>query len=259
MKNRFFIKRIIIALLLTATWSGCLTNYYDRYYINTEGLKQFESIHGDAPVVLKNVTTENDVLDLIEDGYVSVGYSSFHGPYTPLSCAVDTAEKVGAALVLLDIRFKETKQYTSIMFLPSYSTTYTSGSLNLTTYGQGGPVYGYGTYSGSSTTRSMNAVPIQRNTDIYNHDAMFFKKIDTSKLYGVSWFVPKRLPNEQVNAPITVRVLAVYHGSKAESDGIKRGQIVKKVNGVLIKTREDIAPFMNNEIVVREIEVEDAT
>ena len=251
-------KRAILIITIASLFEGCLTNHYDKFYVDTQGDKVIESIHGNAPVEIRTATTEDDVLSLIEDGYVSIGYSSFTAPYTPLSLAVDTAEEKGVALVLADIRYKNTEQYTSVMFLPSTSTTYTHGHMSANAWSSGG---GYahvnGTYSGSSTTHTLNAVPVQRSRDIYSHDAMFFKKIDTSKLYGVSWFVPKRLPTEAVDAPIQVRILAVLKGSQAERDGIKRGQIVKAINGVAINNRKDMAPFLDASTVITKVEVED--
>jgi hypothetical protein len=251
-------KRSIFIIVMASLFGGCLTNHYDKFYVDTQGDKIIESIHGNAPVEIRTATTEDDVLDLMEEGYVSIGHSSFIAPYTPLSLAVDTAEEKGAALVLVDVRYKKTEQYTSVMFLPSTSTTYTHGNMSANAWSSGG---GYahvnGTYSGSSTTHTLNAVPVQRSRDIYSHDAMFFKKIDTSKLYGVRWFVPKRLPTEAVDAPIQVRILAVLKGSQAERDGIKRGQIVKAINGVVINTRKDMAPFLDTSVVITKVEVKD--
>lgn len=242
--------RKIVNFLIFSLCCGCLTNYYEKNYVDTQGGKVIKSIQSAAPVEIRTATTEEDVLDLIEDGYVSIGHSSFIAPYTSLSLAVDTAEEKGADLVLIDIRYKSTEQYTSVMYLPSTSTTYASGNVSANGIS--------GTYSGSSTTYTLNAVPVQRSRDIYSHDAMFFKKIDISKLYGVSWFVPKRLPTETVDAPIQVRILAVLKGSQAERDGIKRGQIVKTINGVTINTRKDMAPFLDTSVVITKVEVKDA-
>ena len=248
----------VVAWAFLMSCMGCITNNYETFYVASDSARSIRSVHGDAPVILKTVTTEEDVISLMEDGYIPAGVSSFHGPYTPFSCAVDTAEKHGAALVLLDIRFRETQQYTSVMYLPSYSTTYASGFANVTAFGHSGITYGSGTYSGSSTTTTMNAVPVHRNVDIYDHDAMFFKKIDTTSMYGVYWSIPKRLPTEKADAPIMVRILAVLHGSRAEKDGIRRGQIVRAINGVAIKTRADIAPYASNGKNIHKMEVEDA-
>jgi S1-C subfamily serine protease len=54
-----------------------------------------------------------------------------------------------------------------------------------------------------------------------------------------------------------VRILAVLHGSQAEKDGIKRGQIVKAINGNAIKTRADVVPYVNKKERIRKMEVED--
>ena len=252
-------KRSIFIIVMASLFNGCLTNYYDKYYVDTQSDKIIESIHGNAPVEIRTATTEDDVLDLMEGGYVSIGHSSFIAPYTPLSLAVDTAEEKGAALVLADIRYKNTEQYTSVMYLPSTSTTYTHGHVRANAWRSGGGhAHVNGTYYGSSTTHTLNAVPVQRSRDIYSHDAMFFKKIDTTKLYGVNWFVPKRLPTEAADAPIQVRVLAVLRGSQAEKDGIKRGQIVKALNGVTINNRKDMAPFLDASAMITKMEVEDA-
>jgi hypothetical protein len=242
-------KRAILIITIVSLFGGCLTNHYDKFYVDTQGDKVIESIHRNAPVEIRTATTEDDVLNIMEEGYVSIGHSSFIAPYTPLSLAVDTAEKKGAALVLIDVRYKKTEQYTSVMFLPSTSTTYTHGHVSANGIS--------GTYSGSSTTYTLNAVPVQRRRDIYSHDAMFFKKVDATKLYGVNWFVPKRLPTEAADAPIQVRVLSVLRGSQAEKDGIKRGQIVKAINGIAINNRKDMAPFLDASAVITKVEVED--
>lgn len=248
------IKGCYVLLGLSLFLQGCLTNYYEEYYVDTESGTHIQSIQEDTPIELRLVTTEEDVIELIENGYISVGYSSFAAPYTPLSLAVDTAKEHGATLVLLDIQYKETKQYTSVMFLPSLSTSYTYGTVGVWNSSASHCTV---TYSETTTTTTVNAVPVQKNLNIYSHDAMFFKKVDTSKLYGVQWFIPKRLPTESIDAPIQVRVLAVLHGSEAEKAGIRRGQVVKSVNGVQIKTRQDIAPFVDDCGLIKDVEVED--
>jgi len=238
------VKILLCSVLSACCFCGCLTNHYETYYVDTEGARKVTSIHGAAPVIVKPTTTEEDVLRLMEDGYVASGVSSFYGPYTPMSLAVDTATKHGAALVLLDVRFKEEKQYTSVMYLPSFSTSYNSGTVHA-----GGKV---GNYSGTTTTTTMNAVPVQKSVEIYTHDAMYFKKADVSKIYGVRYWVPKRLPTDPIDGPIKVKVIAVVHGTRAERDGIKRGQIVKSINGVEIKTRKDLS-LLDGEIKKMEV------
>ena len=462
-------KREALILVASLCCAGCITNNYEKFYVDSLGEREVKSVHGDASVIIQTIKTEEDVVRLIEAGYVRAGTSSFYGPYAPFSCAVDTAEEHGAALVLLDVRLRETNHCASPMYLPPCSTgagisptdalplryspslqhecdrakkdaelaerkyeenrrarfsrkgsflwmtTYSldeeaakypnekidpryynilvgganaggegftalsalpfgvfakgdnkelfgSGEVqeirnaieraarqgknvrvfghswggatvanlaseypdmpfyaldpvswrnvldeipkNLTIYhprgngdidfprlaqifGRQWPIIakGEGTtvcYDGDhflglrpemnelnrrmmkekisapSPAAKMNAVPARRNVDVYDHDAMFFKKVDTSNLYGVYWDVPKRLPTETAESPVTVRILAVLCGSLAEKNGIRRGQVVKAINGVAVKTRADIAPYVNREACIRKLEVKDA-
>ena len=460
-------KFLIPVALLCCT--GCITNYYEEFYVDSLGERELASAHGEASVVLQTVRTEEDVIKLIEAGYVRSGVSSFSGPYTPFSCAVDTAEKHDAALVLFDVRLRETNRSASVMYRvpcsvgagispgdalplryspslqrtcdiekerrglaerkyeadrrarfsrkgsflwfrtyslddeavkypdeesdPRYYNILVGGANaagecfsalsalpfgafakgdnkelfshaevqeirraieravrqgknvrvfghswggavvanlapeypeipfyaldpvswtgvpdeipgNLTIYhprgtddfdfprlaqilgrqwpiikkGEGHTVYYDGDHvmglrremnelnrrvkaekmSALPATARVNAAPAKRDADIYDHDVMFFKKMDTSNLYGVYWDVPRRLPAETAKSPVTVRILAVLHGSQAERDGVKRGQVVKAINGVAIKTRADIAPYVNRETCIKTLEAEDA-
>ena len=250
--------RMFAFLGLSLAGTGCFTNSYERFYVDCGGARGVAQAVERQSVAIRTVTTEEDVLDLIEDGYVQVGSSSFQSPYCPMSCAVDVAAKHGASLVLLDVRFKESREYTSVMYLPSYSHTYHSFFTSAPVHWRRGHAPRGGLCSGVSTTTTMTPVAVQRSLDIYDHDAMFFRKIDAEKVYGVSWLVPKRLPTEEADSPITVRVLAVLRGSQAERDGVKRGQVLKAINGTPIRTRRDLAPFLDDESLIRKVEVEDA-
>lgn len=462
------VKGEFLILVASLCCTGCITNYYEKFYVDSIGERETASAHGDAAVVLQTIRTEEDVIGLIEAGYVRSGISSFQGPYAPFSCAVETAERHGAALVLFDVRLRGTNHATSVMYrtpchvgagispgdaLPlRYSpslqqerdragrdeesadrkyeeerrarfsrkgrflwmTTYSlddeaakypeeesdpryynilvgganaggegftalsalpfgvfakgdnkelfssgeeqgirraieraarrgknvrvfghswggavvaklaaeypdmpfyaldpvswTGVLdeipkNLTIYhprgtgdidfprlaqilgrqwpvirkGEGKTVFYDGDHflglrremnelnrrvmkekvAAPAAAAEMNAVSVRQGVDVYDHDAMFFKKMDTSSLYGVYWDVPRRLPSETAESPVTVRVLAVLHGSQAEKDGIKRGQVVKAINGVAIRTRADIAPYVNKRACIEKLEVED--
>lgn len=241
MKVEFF---FLIGLGLSL--AGCCTNRYEKFYVD---LAHGSTARGqkDAPVILKTPTTEDEVVAMIENGYEPIGLSAFSGLYTPFSLAVDTAEKHGADLVLLDIKYKTTETYTSIVYLPSYSTTSTYGTASATAYGGNGSMATvYGSYFGSSSTTTTNPMQVQRSVEIYTHDAMFYRKVDVEGRYGVVWYIPKRLPDESVDAPIKVRIMAVFRGSQADKDGVKHGQFVKKINGVEIRTRNDMRPFFDD-------------
>ena len=236
----------LLGLLILIALTGCMTNYYEEYYVSRDN-SYFDALDAivqpNESVALKIATSEEDVIDIIEEGYLPIGVSSFLSDYNGMTCAVDTAEKHGAQLILFDIKFKETKNYTSVIFLPSTSTSYTYGTI------------GTMSYSGTTTTTTMNAVPVQRSVDLYNHNALFFKKVDHKAFYGIVPFIPKRLPTESADAIVPVTILGVVHGSQAEADGFKRGQKIAAINGTTISNRKSIAPFSNSITAIKFVEV----
>lgn len=246
---RNFIFLFALSLLLTVA-SGCLSNYYKEYYVSTQHSDHVFADDAKEEVDLKISTSPNDVIDLMEEGYSLIGQTSFYAPYTSFSCAIDAARKHHASLVLLDIQFKDTKEYNSITYVPSYSTSYTSGHIYTG--------YRTGSYSGTTTTTTLNAVPVQYSVDFYNHNALFFRKIDPANCYGAVFNIPQRLPDEDIEAPVTLTLIAVIHHSQAERDGLKRGQRITTINDIPIRQRKDLLPFERNEITITKIEAEDA-
>ena len=250
--NSFFIVLLLVGLC------GCMPNHYEDSYAN-KNTSYFAALPAVAPknqpVVLKVATTEEDVINIIENGYVPIGSSSFRSAYNGMTCAVDTAEKHGAQLVLLDIQYKETKNYTSILFLPSTSYSYTYGTVNTSFHGARRLSSASSHYSGTTTTTTMNAVPVQRSVDLYMHNALFFKRINPKAFYGIVPFIPKRLPTEKAEDPVPVTILAVMRGSQAEADGFKRGQRIVAINGMPLSNRESVAPFSGSILSIKSVEV----
>lgn len=238
--------------------AGCMTNYYEEYYVSKDN-EFFADLpvvkNQDETVMLKLAVTEDDVINIIEEGYLPIGRSSFRSAYNGMTCAIDTAEKHGAQLILFDIKFKETKNYTSVIFLPSTTTSYAYGTVNATAHGAGGTAYATAKYSGTTTSTTMNAVPVQRSVDLYAHNALFFKKIDPMAFYGIVPFIPKRLPTEAADAVVPVTILGVIHGSQAEADGFKRGQRIVAINGTPISNRKSITPFSSSITSIKSVEV----
>ena len=236
----------LLGLLILIAITGCMTNHYEEHYVSRDNsyLDALDAImQPNDSVALKIATSEEDVINIIEEGYLPIGVSSFLSDYNGMTCAVDTAEKHGAQLILFDIKFKETKNYISVLFLPSTSTSYTYDTI------------GTRSYSGTTTTTTMNAVPVQSSVDVYNHNALFFKKVDPKAFYGIVPFIPKRLPAESADAIVPVTILGVVHGSQAEADGFKRGQKITTINGTTISNRKSIAPFSNSITTIKSVEV----
>jgi S1-C subfamily serine protease len=153
--------------------------------------------------------------------------------------------------VLIDETFKETKTYTSVLFLPQIQTSYTYGHVNA--YSSNGSAYG--NYSATTTTTTMQPVSTQKDVDIFNQTVMFMRKADFSDFFGAILYAPKRVPGVNDNEYFGVTILAILRGSEAERKGLKKGQKVVKINNQEIKTRKDYAQFLNNPNTITSIEV----
>ncbi len=251
-RTRFF----VVVLLGMLFFSGCFVNHYEKNYIPHESdlAQQFpENRRGDVELAV--VTTENGVMQCIEAGYIPLGTASFSEMHCPWYFAIEQAEDVGADLVLLEERYSHTVKRPSVIFLPSYHTTYISGSVNASAYGTYGFGSAYGTYSGTSTTTTINAQVVEVSVKIFQQDALFLRKIDTDSFYGALFDVPQRLPDEPIDKRITVSIFAVVKGSRAAKAGVKRGQRVVGINGVPITTYKSIEPFLKDLKSIRSIEV----
>lgn len=254
MKRSNFIPVVLSACAFCL--SGCFTNYYKEHYIPHENelLQQFSG-ESQGNVQLALVTTEKGVMKCIEAGYIPLGTASFAEMHCPWFFAIEQAEDVGADLVLLEERFSHTTKRPSVIFLPSYSTTYHSGSASVSSYGTGGYGTAYGTYSGTSTQTTISAQHVEVPVQIFQQDALFLRKGNYGSFYGALLDVPQRLPDEPFDKRINVSVFAVLKGSAADKDGLKQGQRVAKINGVPVTTYKSIEPFLKDMKSIRSVEV----
>lgn len=178
---------------------------------------------------------------LLEEGYERIGRSGFYGIHCPWRRAMDLAEDIGADLILLREHFREKETRTGIAVIPTVSTSQTSGSMNV--FSPGGAAMG--TYSGTTTTTSYNAVPYSYTVKLYNQEAIFFRKIKNfGEFCGAYVGFPSFLPRDDPDEAITLHVVAVVKGSRAWREGIRRGDVVEKVNGVVLSTRQDVREFL---------------
>lgn len=244
---------ISMLLLIVSSTCGCMTDYYSDHYGDQESalLRTYAPFKEVDQPKLRGVTKEDELIECMEYGYIPIGTSSFLAPHCSWTFAIALAQEKGADIVLIDEKFKETKKYTSVLFLPSTQTSYTRGTASA--YGRNGSAFG--TYSGTTTTTSINAVPVEQSVDLYHQTAMFMRKANFADFFGTFLYIPKRVPGEEDNENFRVTILAVVKGSNAEKQGLKRGQVVATINGKSIKTRKDISPFQNNPKSIKSMEV----
>lgn len=119
---------------------------------------------------------------LQNDGYEVIGQAHFNGPLAPPSQAIAQAKKVGAEVVLVDVRHTDTRQATlpiTQYHAPQTTTIRSFSSASGSAYGSGGYAYGNATGYGTSyvrtpgyTTTQFIPMTIMR----YDHSAIFLRK-----------------------------------------------------------------------------------
>ena len=62
----------LLGLVILIALTGCMTNYYEEYYVSKDN-SYFDALEAIAQpnelVVLKIATSEEDVINIIEEGY----------------------------------------------------------------------------------------------------------------------------------------------------------------------------------------------
>lgn len=259
----------ISPLFLLVVCSGCITNYYEKFYVGEGRVSenaakpsalssQKEKLPLSGPeqplrlcysLAREQSDIEAEFLDTIESGYEFLGSSQFVATHCPWSCVIDHAKKIGATLVVLREKFSDKELRTGVMVMPS--TSYSQGTWN--TYSSGvisSPQTGmysfqgntYGRYSG--TTTSYNAIPYSYAVNVYNQSALFFKRCSFDKdFYGALINLPVFLPGDRESDSVELKVFAVLRNSQAWKDGVRRGDIIECINGIPIKQRGDVRRF----------------
>ena len=239
--NRYFQFLLILSAFSVC---GCINNHYEEYYVanipaGTERVKK-----SDIRLCFSSCAEENlkdEFIALIEDGYELIGESAFSAVHCPWVCAIDLAEDIGATLVVFREKFHRTKSVQGVAYVPSTSYSYTSGTVS--GYSATGG-YVSGNYSGQTRKTTLQAIPYAEEVDFYNQYGFFFRKRKMSKdFYGVILAYPQFLPGDSDSDEIEVRIAAVVKGTRAKADGLQRGMVVDKINGVSIRTQGDIKPF----------------
>jgi len=196
MSNKFHLFYIFFLIL----FAGCATNPYHPWYqqisySNYESTSQCQSFR---------VNSDEEIKQIIDNGYEVIGYSSFNGAIQDYQKAEAYGRKIGADIVLMKYDYTNTVSGTVAIphYNPGQTYTVTSnsyGSANAYGYGNsniygsdGSSYYGnysgnaYGTYNDHTTTQvttpgtvSYNNMPysVQR----YDQMAIFLKKNASTK------------------------------------------------------------------------------
>ena len=172
--------RLITVIVTCLVLNACASGYQQFYkpYVDAKTLPDVQLLKdGDKPEIFSSDDMQRDVKIAISRGYRPIGASSFNGQIESEQAVIHQAKSIGAILVLVNLKFTESRTITTPLFLPNNQTTYNSGSV----YG----TYGSANYSGTSTTYGTTVVPITSQQQRYDQTAVFFVKSTKKPKFGI--------------------------------------------------------------------------
>lgn len=223
------IKKILWAITIAFTISGCANNYQIFYHDLTKGVDVTKYpgyvLSNTPPKLILGENPKKDITSMMEDGYAMLGYSSFISPNNDASSerkAIMKGEDVHAAVILLYSNYADTIN----KVVPLYSPSYMSGNVT-DNYGNSA------TFSGSGGSMSYVPVPVSRN----NYLATFW--IKSKGILGLFVRDLSEDEHKQIKTNKGVSVIAVVKKSPAFYADIFKGDVILKMNGDNIFDRAD--------------------
>lgn len=203
-----------LVLLIAVALSGCAGNPFETYYNHTAS---YEEITGSpltgksAPAIFKRDDSEEDSLSLVHSGHLPLGYSEFIGSSPSAAQAKAFGAELGADVVLLYSKYRNTEARSADIAMPSittFSSTMTPGLI--TAYGTQNQTFSY-------------------NVDNHEFMAGYWVKAKP-KRWGVFTrnITPSEFEKFKTNRGVFVRV--TVKDSPAHQAGLMRGDILLQVN-----------------------------
>ena len=234
------VRKLVIAVTISLALTGCAGNPYSTFYkpIPESPFAFAHRLPPSKPISVSSGSGNavNDFNTMNENGYSLIGVSSFVGPINNGTGALEQAKKVGAEIVIINQKYRNTNTGAMPIVTPTTATSFNNGSV--TAYGAGGGMVN-GFYNGTSTTYGSETTYIPYSIERYEHTALFFVPLTRQGL-GITF---KDIPTELKSSIGTnkgVFVVAVRKESPAFNADILAGDVVTKVNG---KSVYDIGKF----------------
>lgn len=172
--------RLVLMLVAALALTGCANGYRDFYkpFADAKKMPNMQLLgENETPAVFASNDLKRDVRIARSRLYVPIGVSSFNGAMGSQSDVINQARNVGAGLVLVNSQFAETRTITTPMFIPNNQTTTYSGTTNGNIYGSNGQSANYNSNTtGTATTYGTTVVPITRQQQRFNQEAVFLVK-----------------------------------------------------------------------------------
>jgi hypothetical protein len=212
---------------------GCAGNPYAKFYRPSappDAFAKGDLERATAPPQVFSSSPQNkdeDLLAMVENGFLMVGWSSFNWKQADVSDAIEEARAIGASLVVLYSQYSNTISGTVPLVLPKPPERTTSTSSG-TIIGTGGSASYMGT-SESTTTGGYNVIPIPYNQMRYDQLAVFYAKSLKKVRFGA--YARDLTPDERARLGRNrgAVLIAVLKGSPAFRADFLRGDVIIKM------------------------------
>lgn len=220
----FQVRIIILSLCLLSV--GC-SNPFTTFYTPVDSTLRVKSDRN--PMRIKGSDAAEDYLNMIENNWSYVGYSSFSsGGEIDWDDAIAQAKKIGASAVLFyNPKFESSSSGAIPITTPNVTTTYSTA--NATAYGSGGTVSAYGT--GTTTTYGSQTMMIPYTVNRYSYMVTYWDKETRPRILGVQMEDLSRETRTAIGSNKGVYLTAVVKGFPAFKADLLRGDIIKDIEG----------------------------
>ncbi|MGI0015693.1 MAG: PDZ domain-containing protein, partial [Nitrososphaera sp.] len=239
--------RAVVLTVATAIICGGCVNPFDQYYSGQPDARMspvYDSsyvVSGDRIPVYTSDDPERDVRTLRIKGFDVIGVSSFYGPDNQVNPeqVQSQGRKVGAHIILVKSKYKDTVSGAVPLVLPNNTTSYSTGSA--TAYGPGGSATAYG--SSTTTTYGTQTAIIPYSVSRSDYVAVFLAK--ARQRVGI---YPIALTDEERRSLKTnsaVRVDFVVEGTPAFNADVFPGDYVVRLNDDVVSSPDTYVTLLN--------------
>lgn len=216
-----------IILLLCLLSLGC-SNPFTTFYKPFDSTLRLKTDRN--PERFKGSDAAEDYLNMIENNWSYVGYSSFTADAGDIDWddAIAQAKKIGAsAVIFYDPKFESSRSGAIPITTPDVTTSYSTA--NATAYGSGGTVRAYG--SGTTTTYGSQTTMIPYTVNRYSYMVTYWDKRPQQWILGAYYQDLSRETRTAIGSNKGVILTAIIKGSPAFQADLLRGDIIKDIEG----------------------------
>ena len=215
-----------IILLLCLLSLSC-SNPFTTFYTPIDSTLRLKTDRN--PERIKGSDAAEDYLNMLENNWAYVGYSSFTaGGGIDWDDAIAHAKKIGAsAVIFYDPKFESSSSGAIPITTPNVTTSYSTA--NATSYGSGGTVRAYG--SGTTTTYGSRTTMIPYTVNRYSYMVTYWDKLPQQWILGAYFQDLSRETRTAIGSNKGVILIAVVKGSPAFQADLLRGDIIKDIEG----------------------------